>query len=93
MQTCPTHTPWSLVRPLRVLALLLCTALGIQCEPNQTPQPGSSPASEAMQLSLSPSNPQIAQGTAQQFQLRGFALNGRIVDLTTSNMVGTDPKW
>ena len=83
MQTCPTHTPWSLIRPLRVLALLLCTALGIQCEPQQTPQPGSLPESEAMQLSLSPSNPQIAQGTAQQFQLRGFALNGRIVDLTT----------
>lgn len=36
----------------------------------------------AAQLMLSPSNPQIAQGTAQQFALRSVGKNGRVRDLT-----------
>lgn len=36
----------------------------------------------ATQLMLSPSNPQIAQGTAQQFSLRALGTNGRVQDLT-----------
>jgi hypothetical protein len=35
-----------------------------------------------MQLSLSPSNPQIAQGTAAQFTVRGLFQNGHRTDLT-----------
>jgi hypothetical protein len=79
MRTSPTHPTVSLIRPLRVLALILMTAIGIHCGPAQPPPP----TAEPLQLSLSPSNPQVAQGTAQQFQLRGFAPDGRVRDLTS----------
>ena len=59
------------------VALLLLTALGLQC--GQTPSGGTT---QALQLALSPSLPQIAQGTGQQFQLRGLQDDGHILELS-----------
>lgn len=59
------------------VALLLLTALGLQC--GQTPSGGTT---QALQLALSPSQPQIAQGTGQQFQLRGLREDGHILELS-----------
>jgi hypothetical protein len=77
-------------RPLAAL-LLITAALGISGCSSEGPVPPA-PASEAesdatheaaaAQLMLSPSNPQIAQGTAQQFSLRVRGRDGRTRDVT-----------
>lgn len=61
-------------------ATLFCALVTLHCE---GADPLSLPA-EAVpaQLSLSPSNPQIAQGTGLQFNVRGLYANGRRRDLT-----------
>ena len=66
------------IRRLQFWALMLITALGLHCG---SPDPRG-PDAQQFQLALSPSNPQLAQGTAQQFQLRGFSQDGRVRDLT-----------
>lgn len=67
----------SLRRPLAALALL-CSILTLHCGGQEPP----GPAVESASLSLSPSNPQIAMGTAQQFSLRALAADGREEELT-----------
>lgn len=73
--------------PLAAL-LLIATALGtVRCSSegpaSPTPQATHEEAGAgAAQLLLSPSNPQIARGTAQQFTLRVRGPNGRTKDVT-----------
>lgn len=61
---------------MALLALAVLAVLGCGGE-----RPPSQEAPVA-QLVLSPSNPQIAQGTAQSFSVRGLAPSGRMQDLT-----------
>lgn len=68
----------SLRRPLAALALL-CSVLTLHCG---GPEPFT-PEVETASLSLSPSNPQIAMGTGQQFSLRALATDGRAHELTS----------
>lgn len=70
-------SPHSLRRPLAALAIL-CTLATLHCGGEQP----IAPAPDATSLSLSPSNPQIAMGTAQQFSLRALAADGRMQELT-----------
>lgn len=65
-------------RPLAAV-VLLCSVLTLHCG---GPEP-SVPAVETASLSLLPSNPQIAMGTAQQFSLRALAADGRAEELTS----------
>lgn len=59
-------------------ATLLCALVTLHCGGVDSLFPPAAPA----QLSLSPSNPQIAQGTAQQFSVRGLYASGHHRDLT-----------
>ncbi|MFO0577633.1 MAG: Ig-like domain-containing protein [Polyangia bacterium] len=64
-------------RPLAALAVL-CTLATLHCGGEQP----AAPAPDSASLSLSPSNPQIAMGTAQQFALRALAADGRMQEMT-----------
>lgn len=67
--------------PRSLAALLLFTALSsVHC--GLVDPSGTAPAPASFELQLSPSNPQIAHGTAAQFSLRGLDPGGRLVDLT-----------
>ena len=64
-------------------AALLCTFAVLNCGQPAAPGASLDKAGEApAQLALSPSNPQIAQGTGQQFSLRGFYSDGRTREFT-----------
>ena len=66
--------------PLAALLLLAVVVSAGHCAPDA---PGGAPLdSQSAQLLLSPSNPQIAQGTTAQFSLRGVGPDGHVVDLT-----------
>lgn len=81
---------------LAFLLLLAGAASTLQCgaerpapqqripEPSEAQQGALDPS--GMQLMLSPSNPQIAQGTAQQFSLRVLEKDGRIRDVTAKGI-------
>ena len=64
-------------------AVLLCACAVLHCgtEGPLSAEPPDSPDQQA-ELALSPSNPQMAQGTAQQFVVRGLYTDGRSRDLT-----------
>lgn len=82
--------------PLAILLLLAGAATTVQCGVDRSapPQeilgqpdvgrgmPGAAQDPSGAQLILSPSNPQIAQGTAQQFSLRVAGPDGRVRDVT-----------
>lgn len=78
--------------PLALLLLFAGVTTTLQCGVERpSPQQGAPERREAppgaadpseMQLMLSPSNPQIAQGTAQQFSLRVLDKDGRVRDVT-----------
>jgi hypothetical protein len=59
---------------------LLCACSVLNCG-TEAAAPAE-PTELLAQLALSPSNPQMAQGTAQQFSLRGLSIDGRTHDLT-----------
>ncbi len=66
----------------RAAAALLCALSALHCgQTNEAPATGDA---STLQLALSPSNPQIAQGTAVQFAVRGMYSNGHRPDLTQS---------
>ena len=65
----------------RASALLLVLALLVLSCGEKLPQ-SAAPLSDFAQLMLAPSNAQIAQGTAQQFTVRGLLAGGRIAELT-----------
>jgi uncharacterized protein YjdB len=65
-------------RPLAALAVL-CSLLTLHCGSERP----AAPAPRTASLSLSPSNPQIAMGTAQQFSLRALAEDGRSEEVTS----------
>src|SRR4051812_11425184 len=66
------------------MAVLGCALCTLQCAPvGPMPQEAQEPQeSTPLVLSLSPSNPQIAPGTAQQFEVHGMQPNGQQLDLT-----------
>jgi hypothetical protein len=80
--------------PLAVVLLLAGALTAVHCgvdregparpaaraQEAQEPPEGSAPSE--MQLMLSPSNPQLGQGVAQQFSLRGVGSDGHVRDLT-----------
>lgn len=84
------------LRPLAVLLLLVGAVSSLQCGADSGPLPPArsappdipkdAPAERSdlagVQLMLSPSNPQIAQGTAQQFSLRVAGTDGHVRDVT-----------
>ncbi|HNN93187.1 MAG TPA: Ig-like domain-containing protein [Pseudomonadota bacterium] len=61
--------------------LFACVAATLSCTPEAPPAPL---ATSGPELQLSPSNPQIAQGTAGVFTLREVLPSGRIVDRTAA---------
>lgn len=75
-------TPRNLLRSLAVLcacAVLHCSGEGALPAGLEIPVP---PAEAPAQIALSPSNAQIARGTAQQFTVRGLYEDGHAQDLT-----------
>lgn len=66
----------SLRWPLAALALV-CSVMTLHCGGQEPPV-----SVETASLSLSPSNPQIAMGTGQQFSLRALGADGRTEELT-----------
>src|SRR4051812_46081105 len=72
--------PQNTSRPRAALLLLTAVLGAARCGP-QDPQSQALAASSG-ELMLAPSNPQIAQGTAQQFSFRARAPDGHLVDLT-----------
>ncbi len=65
---------------LGAILLLVASLVAVRCGSDAPPIEEMEAAE--LQLMLSPSNPQIAQGTAQQFSLRSLGRNGRVQDLT-----------
>lgn len=75
-------TPRNLLRSLAVLcacAVLHCSGEGAPPAGLEIPVP---PAEAPAEIALSPSNAQIARGTAQQFTVRGLYEDGHAQDLT-----------
>lgn len=68
----------------RVGALLLLAATLLRC--GSVDAPGPMVPADAPPLMLSPSNQQIAQGTAQRYVLRRVQPSGQVVDLTAKGV-------
>ncbi len=60
---------------------LLCTCVVLGCGGES--QPSADSANDGVELALYPSNPRIAQQTAQQFSLRALDEEGKLRDLTS----------
>lgn len=79
MKTDTRNTKGMEQRSGRLAVFLLCAVSALSCGPERPDKADKAPAATT-ELMLSPSNPQIAQGTFEQFSLRERLPSGRIVE-------------